>query len=116
MALGAPRADVLRLMIGMGAKLVLAGIAMGVPLSMAATRLLRSQLFGVSPRIRPPTSPSRCCLGASRSSRATSRPAARRPSIPTSPSDPQPRGFALRICPTRSLAMLARIVQRAAGS
>jgi len=47
-ALGAPRADVLKLMVGMGAKLVLAGIAIGIPLSIAATRLLRSQLFGVS--------------------------------------------------------------------
>ena len=49
MALGAPRADVLRRMIGMGAKLVVAGIAVGVPISLAATRLLQSQLFGVGP-------------------------------------------------------------------
>jgi len=48
MALGAPRADVLRLMIGMGAKLVAAGIVVGIPASLAATQLLRSQLFGVS--------------------------------------------------------------------
>jgi len=49
LALGAERADVLRLMIVMGAKLAVVGIAVGVPLSIAASRLLRSQLFGVSP-------------------------------------------------------------------
>ena len=48
MALGAPRAEVLRLMIAMGAKLVAAGIVIGIPASLAATQLLRSQLFGVS--------------------------------------------------------------------
>ena len=49
LALGAARADVLRLMIAMGAKLAAVGIVVGVPISIAATRLLRSQLFGVSP-------------------------------------------------------------------
>jgi putative ABC transport system permease protein len=49
MALGAMRADVLRLMLSMGGRLVLMGLALGVPISLAATRLLRSQLFGVTP-------------------------------------------------------------------
>jgi len=48
LALGAARADVQRLMIAMGARLAAAGIVAGVPISIAATRLLRSQLFGVS--------------------------------------------------------------------
>jgi putative ABC transport system permease protein len=47
MALGAPRRLVLGLMLGMGARLVLAGLAMGLVASVAATRLLRNQLFGV---------------------------------------------------------------------
>ncbi|PYR61557.1 MAG: hypothetical protein DMF85_01880 [Acidobacteria bacterium] len=47
MALGARRTDVLGLMLAMGGRLVLAGMAVGVPISLAATRLLRSQLFGV---------------------------------------------------------------------
>ena len=47
MALGAPRRRVLGLMLGMGARLVLAGLAIGLVASVAATRLLRNQLFGV---------------------------------------------------------------------
>ena len=47
MALGAPRRLVLGLMLGMGARLVLAGLAIGLVASVAATRLLRNQLFGV---------------------------------------------------------------------
>ena len=47
MALGAPRRLVLGLMLGMGARLVLAGLAIGLLASVAATRLLRNQLFGV---------------------------------------------------------------------
>ena len=49
MALGAPRRHVLGLMLTMGGRLVLVGLAVGVAASLASTRLLRSQLFGVGP-------------------------------------------------------------------
>ncbi len=49
MALGAPRGHVLGLMLIMGGRLVLVGLAIGVAVSLASTRLLRSQLFGVQP-------------------------------------------------------------------
>jgi putative ABC transport system permease protein len=39
---------VFRLLLGMGGRLVAAGLAVGVPASLGATRLLRSQLFGVT--------------------------------------------------------------------
>jgi putative ABC transport system permease protein len=48
-ALGAPRRHVLGLMLTMGGRLVVVGLALGVAASLAATRLLRSQLFGVQP-------------------------------------------------------------------
>jgi putative ABC transport system permease protein len=48
-ALGAPRSHVLGLLLGTGARLVLVGLAVGIPASLAATRLLRSQLYGVQP-------------------------------------------------------------------
>jgi predicted permease len=48
-ALGAPRGHILTLLLAMGGRLVLIGLALGVPASLAATRLLRSQLFGVQP-------------------------------------------------------------------
>jgi putative ABC transport system permease protein len=47
MALGAPRSRVLGLMLTMGGRLVVAGLAIGIVASFATTRLLRSQLFGV---------------------------------------------------------------------
>ena len=47
MALGAPRRHVLGLMLTMGGRLVLVGLVIGVAASLASTRLLRSQLFGV---------------------------------------------------------------------
>jgi putative ABC transport system permease protein len=49
MALGAVRRDVLGLMLSMGGRLVLLGLLVGIPLSLLATRLLRTQLFGVTP-------------------------------------------------------------------
>ncbi len=49
MALGAPRRHVLGLMLKMGGKLVVIGLMVGTAVSLGATRMLRSQLFGVKP-------------------------------------------------------------------
>jgi predicted permease len=49
MALGAVRADVLRLFVGQGMKLVLTGLAIGLLGSFALTRLMTTLLFGVKP-------------------------------------------------------------------
>jgi putative ABC transport system permease protein len=48
MALGAQRGDILKLVAGGGAKLTAAGIAAGVTMALAMTRLMSSLLFGVS--------------------------------------------------------------------
>lgn len=48
MALGAQRTDVLRLIVGEGARLAVSGVAIGIAASFAITRLLSSLLFGVS--------------------------------------------------------------------
>jgi putative ABC transport system permease protein len=48
MALGAPRRHVLVLMMWMGVRLAIVGLILGIAVSLAATRLLRSQLFGIT--------------------------------------------------------------------
>ena len=47
-ALGAQRSDVLRLIVGEGARLAVLGVAIGIVASFVITRLLSSLLFGVS--------------------------------------------------------------------
>jgi putative ABC transport system permease protein len=47
-ALGAQRGDVLRLVVGEGARLAFLGVAIGVAVSFAITRFISSLLFGVS--------------------------------------------------------------------
>jgi len=49
MALGAGKAEVLRLMVGQGMKLALAGIGLGLLAALGLTRLMTKLLFGVSP-------------------------------------------------------------------
>jgi putative ABC transport system permease protein len=49
MALARRGATVVGLMLTMGGRLVVSGLAMGVAASLASMRLLRSQLFGVEP-------------------------------------------------------------------
>jgi predicted permease len=49
MAIGAQRGHVLRSEIGRAMRLALAGVALGAPLTLAASRFVASQLFGVTP-------------------------------------------------------------------
>jgi putative ABC transport system permease protein len=48
MALGAEPRDVNRLLLGQGARVIVAGVAVGIVVSLVLTHLLRSMLFGVS--------------------------------------------------------------------
>jgi putative ABC transport system permease protein len=49
MALGAQKSDVLRMVVGQGLKLTLAGVAIGVAGALALTRFVSSLLYGVKP-------------------------------------------------------------------
>jgi putative ABC transport system permease protein len=49
MALGAERGDVLKMTLRTGLQLVAIGVVIGVSVSLAATRVLASQLWNVSP-------------------------------------------------------------------
>jgi predicted permease len=49
MALGAGRRDVLRMVLGQGAKMALVGVALGLAAALGITRLMVNLLFGVSP-------------------------------------------------------------------
>src|SRR5262249_23989657 len=48
-ALGAQTADVVLLMLRQGLRLVIIGVALGLAISVAATRVLAAALYGVSP-------------------------------------------------------------------
>jgi ABC-type antimicrobial peptide transport system permease subunit len=48
MALGAERRDVLRMVLGEGAKMALVGVAIGLVAAFGLTRLMATMLFGVS--------------------------------------------------------------------
>jgi putative ABC transport system permease protein len=49
MALGAQKSDVLKLILGQGAKLAAIGIAVGLAAALGLTRLMSAMLFGVEP-------------------------------------------------------------------
>jgi len=49
MALGAQRGNVLRMVVGEGARMALIGVALGTAAALGLTRLMANQLFGVSP-------------------------------------------------------------------
>jgi putative ABC transport system permease protein len=48
MALGAQRGDILRMILGQGTRLALTGTAIGIAVALGLTRLIASQLFGVT--------------------------------------------------------------------
>jgi len=48
-ALGAQRSDVLRLILGQGARMALIGVGIGIVFALGLTQLMASQLFGITP-------------------------------------------------------------------
>ena len=104
MALGATRRDVVALVVTQAAWPVAAGIVLGVVVSAGVTRVLSTQLFGVSRTIRRRSPSWRLALPAWRSSRASSPRGGRRRWIPRGlytrtsgrPSDVAPRTKGLR--------------------
>jgi putative ABC transport system permease protein len=50
MALGAERGDVMRLVLGEGARMTLVGVAAGVAAALGLTHLMADELFGVTPQ------------------------------------------------------------------
>src|SRR5205807_2739101 len=48
MALGAQRRDVMRLVLGEGARMALVGVAAGIAAALGLTRLMANELFGVT--------------------------------------------------------------------
>ena len=54
MALGGQRSDMLRMVLRQSGMLALAGIMIGVPIALAATRFLGTMLYGVGAPILPP--------------------------------------------------------------
>jgi ABC-type antimicrobial peptide transport system permease subunit len=50
MALGARAADVLQLVVGQGLRLAVAGVALGLLISVVASRVMQSLLYDTSPR------------------------------------------------------------------
>jgi ABC-type antimicrobial peptide transport system permease subunit len=50
MALGAQRSNILEMVIRDGWKMALLGVAIGVPLSLAACKLIEAQIYGISAR------------------------------------------------------------------
>ena len=53
LALGAKRSDILRVVLGEGARLTLIGLGLGLAATFGTTRLLAALLFGVSPMDQP---------------------------------------------------------------
>jgi len=49
-ALGAPYGGMVRMVIGRALAMTLMGVAIGVPMALAASRLVSTQLYGVSPQ------------------------------------------------------------------
>jgi ABC-type antimicrobial peptide transport system permease subunit len=49
MALGATRGAVLKMVLRESLVMVVAGVAIGLPLTLAATRMISARLFGISP-------------------------------------------------------------------